>query len=111
MYKSQSRNQKAKPFQPHRVNLHILSPIHIGTGQELDPFSFVIKDETLFFIDLMKWMHRRAKRLLWFNPEHRRQWGTGDSDMLEYAPICDSVYQVRNLAQLSSAVDELLTGS
>lgn len=62
-------------------------------------------------IDLMKWMHRRAKRLLWFNPEHRRQWGTGDSDMLEYAPICDSVYQVRNLAQLSSAVDELLTGS
>jgi uncharacterized protein with von Willebrand factor type A (vWA) domain len=62
-------------------------------------------------IDLMKWMHRRAKRLLWFNPEHRRQWGTGDSDMLDYAPICDSVYQVRNLAQLSSAIDELLTGS
>jgi uncharacterized protein with von Willebrand factor type A (vWA) domain len=60
-------------------------------------------------IDLMKWLQRRAKRLLWFNPEHRRQWGTGDSDMLEYARICDSVYQVRNLAQLSAAVDELLT--
>jgi uncharacterized protein with von Willebrand factor type A (vWA) domain len=62
-------------------------------------------------IDLMKWMHRRAKRLLWFNPEHRRQWGTGDSDMLDYAPVCDLVYQVRNLAQLSSAIDELLAGS
>jgi hypothetical protein len=62
-------------------------------------------------IDLMKHMQKRAKRLLWFNPEHRRQWGTDDSDMLEYEPLCDSVYQVRNLAQLSSAVDELLTGS
>jgi hypothetical protein len=62
-------------------------------------------------IDLMKHLQKRAKRLLWFNPEHRRQWGTGDSDMLEYEPLCDSVYQVRNLAQLSSAVDELLTGS
>jgi uncharacterized protein with von Willebrand factor type A (vWA) domain len=62
-------------------------------------------------IDLMKHLQKRAKRLFWFNPEHRRQWGTGDSDMLEYEPLCDSVYQVRNLAQLSSAVDELLTGS
>ena len=58
-------------------------------------------------IDLMKRLQRRAKRLIWFNPEHRRQWGTGDSDMLDYAPICDQVYQARNLAQLSSAVDQL----
>ncbi len=62
-------------------------------------------------IDLLKWMQRRAKRLIWLNPEHRRQWGNGDSDMLDYAPICDSVYQVRNLAQLSLAVDELLTSN
>lgn len=59
-------------------------------------------------IDLMKQMQKKARRLIWFNPEHRRQWGTGDSDMLEYEPICDSVYQVRNLAQLSTAVDDLL---
>ncbi len=38
------------------VNLHILSPIHIGTGQELDPFSYIIRDKTLFLIDLVKWM-------------------------------------------------------
>lgn len=62
-------------------------------------------------IDLLKRTQRRAKRLLWLNPEHREQWGTGDSDMLDYAPICDSVYQVRNLAQLSSAVDELLASN
>ncbi|MGH8245033.1 MAG: VWA domain-containing protein, partial [Gammaproteobacteria bacterium] len=61
-------------------------------------------------IDLMKDLQRRAKRLIWFNPEERRKWGTGDSDMLDYAPICDVVYQVRNLAQLSAAVDQLLAG-
>jgi uncharacterized protein with von Willebrand factor type A (vWA) domain len=62
-------------------------------------------------IDLMKQLQLRSKRLLWFNPEHRQQWGTGDSDMLDYAPICDEVLMVRNLAQLSIAVDELLSGS
>jgi uncharacterized protein len=61
-------------------------------------------------IDLMKELQRRAKRLVWFNPEHSQQWGTGDSDMLEYVPICDVVYMVRNLAQLSTAVDKLMAG-
>ncbi len=61
--------------------------------------------------DLMKQLQRRARKLIWFNPEHPRQWGSGDSDMLEYAPICDSVYVVRNLAQLASAVDKLMAGA
>jgi uncharacterized protein with von Willebrand factor type A (vWA) domain len=59
-------------------------------------------------IDLIKDLRRRAKQLIWLNPEHRRQWGTGDSDMWEYAPNCDAVYVVRNLAQLSAAVDKLM---
>jgi hypothetical protein len=62
-------------------------------------------------LDLMKKLQMQSKRLLWFNPEHRHQWGTGDSDMLEYAPICDDVLMVRNLAQLSEAVDALLSAS
>lgn len=61
-------------------------------------------------IDLMKDLQRRARRLVWFNPESPQQWGTGDSDMLEYVPICDAVYMVRNLAQLSAAVDKLMAG-
>jgi CRISPR type III-A-associated RAMP protein Csm5 len=40
----------------HRVNLHILSPIHIGAGQELDPFSYTIRDNNLLLIDLIKWI-------------------------------------------------------
>lgn len=59
-------------------------------------------------IDLIKDLQRRSRRLIWFNPENPRQWGTGDSDMLEYAPLCDQVYMVRNLAQLSAAVDRLM---
>ncbi|MCA9935127.1 MAG: VWA domain-containing protein [Ardenticatenaceae bacterium] len=59
-------------------------------------------------IDLIKDLQRRVRKLVWFNPEQVREWGTGDSDMLEYAPLCDEVFSVRNLAQLSAAVDKLL---
>lgn len=62
-------------------------------------------------LDLMKELQKRARKLVWFNPEGPRQWGTDDSDMLEYAPLCDAVYQVRNLAQLSSAVDKIMVGA
>jgi len=61
-------------------------------------------------LDLVKMLQRRARRLIWLNPEAERQWGVGDSDMREYAALCDAVYPVRNLAQLSSAVDKLLAG-
>lgn len=61
-------------------------------------------------VDLVKGIQRRAKRLIWLNPELTTQWGTGDSDMLDYQPNCDAVYPVRNLAQLSSAIDRLLGG-
>jgi uncharacterized protein len=61
-------------------------------------------------IDLIKDLQKRARRVIWFCPEHQRQWGTGDSDMLDYAATVDSVYVVRNLAQLATAVDKLLGG-
>jgi uncharacterized protein len=58
-------------------------------------------------LDLIAQIKRRAKRVLWFNPEHPLQWRSGDSDMLQYAPLCDSVHQVSNLAELAAAVDRL----
>ncbi len=61
-------------------------------------------------VDLMKDLQRRARRLIWLNPELESQWGTDDSDMFDYIPCCDAVYPVRNLAQLSTAVDRLLSG-
>ncbi len=62
-------------------------------------------------LDLIKDIQRRSRKLIWFNPENPRQWGTGDSDMLEYAPLCDQVFMVRNLAQLSAAVDKMMAGA
>lgn len=58
-------------------------------------------------IDLVEQIKRRAKRVLWFNPEHPVQWRSGDSDMLQYAPIVNAVHQVSNLAELAAAVDRL----
>ena len=53
-------------------------------------------------------MRQKARRLLWFVPESRRQWGSGDSDMLLYASHADAVYPVQTLRQLARAVDRIL---
>jgi uncharacterized protein with von Willebrand factor type A (vWA) domain len=58
-------------------------------------------------LDLVDQIKRRAKRVLWFNPEHSLQWRHGDSDMLQYAPLCHAVHRVSNLAELAEAVDRL----
>ena len=58
-------------------------------------------------LDLVDQIKRRARRVLWFNPEHSSQWRVGDSDMLQYAPLCDAVHRVSNLAELADAVDRL----
>ncbi len=61
-------------------------------------------------LDMVETIRRRARRLLWFNPEPPMLWGTGDSDMYEYLPYCDAVHEVGNLAQLTEAVDRLFQG-
>ncbi|HLC14932.1 MAG TPA: type III-A CRISPR-associated RAMP protein Csm5, partial [Thermodesulfovibrionia bacterium] len=43
-------------LQSYQVRLHLLSPVHIGTQEELDPFSYVIHNNTLYLIDLTKWI-------------------------------------------------------
>lgn len=60
-------------------------------------------------LDLMQQIQRRSKRVIWFNPEHPRQWGSGDSDMVEYLPLANGVYRVSNMAELTQAIDKLLT--
>lgn len=60
-------------------------------------------------IDLALSLNRRARRVLWFNPEPEHYWGTGDSDMLRYAPVSAGVYHVANLSQLVAAIDRIMT--
>ncbi len=59
-------------------------------------------------LDLMQQLARRSRRLIWINPEPPMLWGTGDSDMLEYAPCCTSVVMASTLGELTEAVDHLL---
>jgi uncharacterized protein with von Willebrand factor type A (vWA) domain len=60
-------------------------------------------------LDIMEQIKRRCKRVIWLNPEHPRQWGTDDSDMLAYLPFASAVHRVSNMGELATAVDKLLT--
>ncbi len=59
--------------------------------------------------DLFNTIARRCRRMIWLNPETPALWGTGDSDMLKYASSCHTVFQVGNMAELTAAVDKLLS--
>jgi uncharacterized protein len=59
-------------------------------------------------LELFQRIARRSRNTIWLNPEPMGLWGTGDSDMLKYAPHCGKVHQVSNLTQLAEAVDHLL---
>ncbi len=58
-------------------------------------------------LDAFQEIKKRARRVVWLNPENPRLWGTGDSDMPQYVPFCDATHEVGNLAQLADAVDRL----
>ena len=49
----------------------------------------------------------RARHAWWLNPEHRRQWDTGDSAASDYAGVLPMV-ECRNLTQLQEFVHDLV---
>ncbi len=53
-------------------------------------------------------IHKKAKNVVWLNPESPSAWGFGDSEMDKYLPYTDVDEECRNLRQLSSVVDRLL---
>lgn len=59
-------------------------------------------------LDIFRQLARRSRRAIWLNPESPMLWGSGDSDMLEYAPLCDTILQVSTLSELTTAVDKML---
>lgn len=62
-------------------------------------------------LDIAQDMQRKARRVFWFCPEHRSQWGTGDSDMHLYAKLANDVFLVRTLRDLANSVDRILADS
>lgn len=77
----------------HRTTVIVLGD---GRNNYLDPR-----------LDALQEIKKRARRIVWLNPEHPQLWGTGDSDMKQYLPYCDVTHHVGNLAQLEQAIDRL----
>ncbi len=59
-------------------------------------------------VDLMRWMHDRAKSVIWLNPEPETFWGTGDSEMLRYLPFCHVARVCRTVQDLERIIDDVL---
>jgi uncharacterized protein len=57
---------------------------------------------------IIKELRHRARKVFWLNPEPKSYWNTGDSIIGEYASHCDGTFEVRNLRQLESFVDNLV---
>ena len=53
-------------------------------------------------------IQKKAKNLIWINPESPGAWGFGDSVMDRYLPYCDVAEECRNLRQLARMVDRLV---
>jgi uncharacterized protein with von Willebrand factor type A (vWA) domain len=53
-------------------------------------------------------VQRKAKQVIWLNPENKTTWGFGDSEMDRYMAFCDVVEECRNLNQLYRVVDRLV---
>ena len=78
----------------HRTTVIILGD---GRGNRTDPR-----------VDVLQRIAERSKQVIWLNPEVRTVWGTGDSDMLRYAPHCRVAATCATLGQLERIVAGLL---
>lgn len=58
--------------------------------------------------DRLRDLSRRAKQVLWLNPEPREQWGEGDSEMLRFAPYCFRVSRCNCVADLERFAETLV---
>jgi hypothetical protein len=59
-------------------------------------------------LEIMQSIYQRSRQVIWLNPESRRAWGTGDSEMLRYQSACHFSAECNNLKQLERIVDQLL---
>ncbi len=54
---------------------------------------------------VLREIQRKAKQVIWLNPEIRMTWGIGDSEMPRYAPHCHVAEECRTINQLYKIVD------
>ena len=65
-------------------------------------------NETNPRLDIVARMSKRARKIIWLNPEMRGIWGTGDSDIYRYAPFCSLVRVCSTLNDLERVITDLL---
>lgn len=58
--------------------------------------------------EVMELVRKRAKQVIWLNPEPETFWPIGDSEMKSYAPYCNQVKHCSTLQHLERVVDGLL---
>jgi uncharacterized protein with von Willebrand factor type A (vWA) domain len=68
-----------------------------GRNNYNNPHDWVLRD-----------IQQKAKKLIWLNPEGRRSWGVGDSEMPKYVRYCDMAEEVRTLNQLRRVIDGIV---
>jgi hypothetical protein len=59
-------------------------------------------------LEAMETLAKKARRVIWLNPEPHLNWNLGDSVMQLYAPYCTKVLECGTIAQLSRAIEENL---
>jgi uncharacterized protein len=60
-------------------------------------------------LDLMARVQKLSKAIIWLTPRDQRLWDKNDCDMLKYLPYAQAVHPVSTMAELTAAVDKLLT--
>ena len=61
--------------------------------------------------DILARVSKRAKKVIWLNPEFKSSWGAGDSDIFRYAPYCNLVRVCSTLNDLDRVITDLLDDS
>lgn len=61
--------------------------------------------------DLLQTIYRRAKRVIWLNPEPRSFWGIGDSEMPRFLPYCHLARVCNTVKHLERVIDDLLSAA
>jgi uncharacterized protein len=62
-------------------------------------------------LEVMQSIYQRAGKVIWLNPESRKLWSSGDSEMNRYLSCCHYSAECNSLQQLERIVDQLLRNS
>lgn len=90
-----------------------LATFHARHADELTPRSTVLvlgdarNNHRQAAVWALQDVRRRARRVLWLNPEPAEFWDTGDSIASAYARAVDAMVEVRNLRQLAAFIQDL----